>query len=222
MKAVSDSGWLYNHARHVASKCIYPSWLLFWITVKGPPLTDSLIFKHYSTSKPLSEWRKSLHKCKSAGLIKPTISASIVISLYYSVRMIIMKNQRINWMPFLICLLFVIVTFPAPAAADQGEPDVTGADTGSMQISDIDDFTIWSGAPVVDITGINALNFPQVITYVTVNTPAGRSGALSTEDFAIYENGNLMDISFVQFPDSSAITKLDLAIVFDEDRKSVV
>ncbi len=69
---------------------------------------------------------------------------------------------------------------------------------------------------VLGITGINAVNFPNVITYVTVNTPEGREGSLTADDFQVFENGDLMEITSVQFPDTSSRTKLDLAILFDE------
>jgi len=69
---------------------------------------------------------------------------------------------------------------------------------------------------VLGITGINAVNFPNVITYVTVNNPEGREGSLTADDFQVFENGDLMEITSVQFPDTSSRTKLDLAILFDE------
>jgi hypothetical protein len=76
-----------------------------------------------------------------------------------------------------------------------------------------------AGSPessVVAITGVNAVNFPYILTYVTVNTSAGRNGKLSGEDFLVYEDGNLMDFTFIPFSDKSIQTKLDLAIVFDD------
>lgn len=69
---------------------------------------------------------------------------------------------------------------------------------------------------VLGITGINAVNFPNVITYVTVDTPEGREGSLTADDFQVFENGELMEITSVQFPDASSRTKMDLAILFDE------
>lgn len=69
---------------------------------------------------------------------------------------------------------------------------------------------------VLGITGINAVNFPNVITYVTVDTPEGREGSLTADDFQVFENGELMEINSVQFPDASSRTKMDLAILFDE------
>lgn len=69
---------------------------------------------------------------------------------------------------------------------------------------------------VLGLTGINAVNFPNVITYVTVDTPEGREGSLTADDFQVFENGELMEINSVQFPDASSRTKMDLAILFDE------
>lgn len=69
---------------------------------------------------------------------------------------------------------------------------------------------------VLGITGINAVNFPNVITYVTVDTLEGREGSLTADDFQVFENGELMEINSVQFPDASSRTKMDLAILFDE------
>lgn len=127
-----------------------------------------------------------------------------------------MKNRRINWIVLLVSLIF-LTSLIQGVVAEQGDiPDTTELETSRMENPGTVDLTIWPGAPVVDITGINAVNFPQVITYVTVNTQAGRAGELSEGDFALYENGDRMDISFVQFPDSSAVTKLDLVIVFDD------
>ncbi|WP_373839837.1 VWA domain-containing protein [Methanospirillum sp.] len=78
------------------------------------------------------------------------------------------------------------------------------------------DGTSSSESQVIGITGINAVNFPNVITYVTVDTPKGREGSLTADDFQIYENGELMEITYVQFPDSTSRTRLDLVILFDE------
>lgn len=82
--------------------------------------------------------------------------------------------------------------------------------------SEKNDIPLSTGSSVVSITGINAVNFPDIITYVMVNTPEGIAGELNKDDFQLYENGQEMDISSVQFPDKSSRTKLDLAILFDE------
>jgi hypothetical protein len=73
-----------------------------------------------------------------------------------------------------------------------------------------------SGRSVVDITGINAQNFPYILTYVTVDTTAGRTGQLSEDEFQVFEDGNQMDITLIPFSDSSTQTKLDLVILFDD------
>ena len=130
--------------------------------------------------------------------------------------MSVMNYQSINQIILLICLLITVCLIPALAADENEISDISGLGTSTTILPEPSEFTVWPEAPVVDITGINAVNFPQVMTYVTVNTPEGRAGELTAEDFEIYENGALMDISSVKFPDSSTRTKLDLAIVFDE------
>jgi hypothetical protein len=72
------------------------------------------------------------------------------------------------------------------------------------------------GTSVVDIIGINALNFPFIINYVTVNSAAGNSGTLKKDDFQIYEDGNLMDLTAFSFSTKETKSKLDLMIVFDD------
>ena len=68
----------------------------------------------------------------------------------------------------------------------------------------------------VDITGINAVSFPYILSYVTVNTTDGRTGKLQRDDFQVYENGKQMNISFFPSSDNTTRAKLDLVILFDD------
>jgi len=115
----------------------------------------------------------------------------------------IMNTKKLTWFLILVCIALTLLQAGLPALAD------SVSQVSSVPIS-------MPGSSVVEITGVNAVNFPNVITYVRVNTPEGREGQLRKEDFHIFEDGELMETASVQFPDKTSRTKLDLAIVFDE------
>ena len=106
-----------------------------------------------------------------------------------------------------IMLFICILALFCPAGVLAATADGDNLDTYSLSTSD---------SSFVKITGINAVNYPNIITYVTVDTPEGMAGELTPDDFQIYENGKLMEVTSAQFPDKSVRTKLDLAILFDE------
>lgn len=114
-----------------------------------------------------------------------------------------MKEKKVCIFFILACIITIIISASVVA-------------TSSNVLPTTDTPLSIPGTSVVEITGINAVNFPNVITYVTVNTPEGKQGELTKEDFQVYENGNLMEITSIKFPDKKNRTKLDLAILFDE------
>ena len=121
----------------------------------------------------------------------------------------------------LLILFGCIVTLAIPsnvlAIPYRGDDNVAlSGDQTNDNLIDYNNSISTPGTSVIDITGINAVNFPYIIAYVTVNSKEGRTGQLNEKDFEVYENGNLTDIISVSFPDNSTKTKLDLAIVFDD------
>lgn len=69
---------------------------------------------------------------------------------------------------------------------------------------------------VVDITGINAVNYPSVVTYVLVHTPEGEDGLLTEDDITVIEDGKPVIVNDLSFSSPATPTKMDLAIVFDD------
>lgn len=107
----------------------------------------------------------------------------------------------------LLILIWTVLTgFPPVSAGPGNAGDIIPDEPASGQATE----------PVIDITGLNTVSFPYVLAYVTVNTSEGRAGLLQRDDFSIYENGNLMNITYFPFSESQTRAKLDLAIVFDD------
>jgi hypothetical protein len=112
--------------------------------------------------------------------------------------MIIMNSRKVTLIVTIVYM--AVVLFPAGVLAD------SEGDDPSAELS----------VSPVDITGINAVNYPYIISYVSVNTTDGKEGGLKTEDFAVYEDGKPMEIASVQFSGPDTPTSLDLVIVFDD------
>ncbi|MDX8550291.1 VWA domain-containing protein [Methanospirillum sp. J.3.6.1-F.2.7.3] len=128
-----------------------------------------------------------------------------------------MKIRFISILFLCTCILIGTLTvgvFAGPTSGDIPSPGTDEQSTVSY-LNNGNSISI-PGMSVVDITGINAVNYPTVITYVTVNTPAGRAGELTKDDFHVFENGDPMEITSLSFPDKATRTKLDLAILFDD------
>ena len=108
----------------------------------------------------------------------------------------------------LLILFGCIVTLAIPsnvlAIPYRGDDNVAlSGDQTYDNLIDYNNSISTPGTSVIDITGINAVNFPYIIAYVTVNSKEGRTGQLNEKDFEVYENGNLTDIISVSFPDNS-------------------
>lgn len=52
-----------------------------------------------------------------------------------------------------------------------------------------------ASAPEISVDSTNAAEFPNIATFLTIDTPAGNDGSLGTSDFALCENGCEQDVA---------------------------